>query len=283
MALSLRSGIRGSGVSGPPPDDAPATAVPVVDHGTLVCSTVFSSSHCRTGALVAPSFGAVLKQAREVREMSAGDTARAAGISAAYLSKLENDAVKKPSPPVLHQLSEALAVPYAELMRLSGYQVPGGHDQNAAEPGGAPLFADRTAACPAPAERGPGGPIRRAHAPERLSSAGRPRPERCRNCWCGALRRPHRRRAGGAAGVPRLVPRPPAIGAWRQRRQLTGARPRGHRGRGAAAPGLPYASVHDPDRVRREVERRDDRRTCLGPVPFPGPVRHARRAGANAG
>ena len=42
------------------------------------------------------SMGAALRQAREVRELSANDAARAAGISAAYLSKLENDAVKKP-------------------------------------------------------------------------------------------------------------------------------------------------------------------------------------------
>jgi transcriptional regulator with XRE-family HTH domain len=90
------------------------------------------------------SFGAVLKQAREVRELSAGDAARAAGISAAYLSKLENDAVKKPSPHVLHQLSEALALPYADLMRLSGYLVPGEHTRPAAETVGAALFADLT-------------------------------------------------------------------------------------------------------------------------------------------
>ncbi len=90
------------------------------------------------------SFGAVLKQAREVRELSAVDTARAAGISAAYLSKLENDAVKKPSPPVLHQLSEALAVPYAELMRLSGYRVPGESGAKTADSVSAALFADLT-------------------------------------------------------------------------------------------------------------------------------------------
>ena len=41
-----------------------------------------------------PSIGAVLKRAREVRALSAVDTARSAGISAAYLSKLENDTVK---------------------------------------------------------------------------------------------------------------------------------------------------------------------------------------------
>ena len=90
------------------------------------------------------SIGAVLRQAREVRMLSAVEAARAAGISAAYLSKLENDAVKRPSPNVLHRLSEALAVPYAELMRLSGYRVPG---EAAASPAGAvsaALFADLT-------------------------------------------------------------------------------------------------------------------------------------------
>jgi len=92
--------------------------------------------------MVAASFGAVLRQAREVRELSAIDAARAASISPAYLSKLENDAVKKPSPHVLHQLSEALAVPYAELMRLSGYRVPGSDEPAAGGTVGAALFAD---------------------------------------------------------------------------------------------------------------------------------------------
>jgi len=73
---------------------------------------------------VATTIGTVLRQAREVRELSGVDAARAAGISPAYLNRLENDAVKKPSPPVLHQLSEALGLPYADLMRLSGYRVP---------------------------------------------------------------------------------------------------------------------------------------------------------------
>jgi transcriptional regulator with XRE-family HTH domain len=93
---------------------------------------------------VAPSIGAVLRQAREVRELSAIDAARAAGISPAYLSKLENDAVKKPSPHVLHQLSEALAVPYAELMRLSGYRVPGATEEGTGSTVSAALFADLT-------------------------------------------------------------------------------------------------------------------------------------------
>ena len=94
--------------------------------------------------MLASSFGAVLRRAREVRELSAGDAARAAGISAAYLSKLENDAVKRPSPLVLHQLSEALTLPYAELMRLSGYRVPGEEQRSVGENVGAALFANLT-------------------------------------------------------------------------------------------------------------------------------------------
>ena len=90
------------------------------------------------------TFGAVLRRAREVRELSGIDAARAAGISAAYLSKLESDAVKRPSPNVLHQLSEALAVPYAELMRLSGYRVPGEPRGGAGDPVATALFADLT-------------------------------------------------------------------------------------------------------------------------------------------
>lgn len=91
-----------------------------------------------------PTLGAMLKRAREVRGLSAGDAARAAGISAAYLSKLENDAVKKPSPNVLDHLAEALTVPYSELMRLSGYRLPGVPDQTAANTLGAALFAELT-------------------------------------------------------------------------------------------------------------------------------------------
>jgi transcriptional regulator with XRE-family HTH domain len=90
------------------------------------------------------SFGTMLKQARRVRELSAVDASRAAGISPAYLSKLENDVVKRPSPHVLHQLSEALTVPYAELMRLSGYRVPGESSANTSDTVTAALFADLT-------------------------------------------------------------------------------------------------------------------------------------------
>lgn len=91
------------------------------------------------------SFGTVVRQAREVRDLSAVDAARAAGISPAYLSKLENDAVRKPSPHVLAQLSEALGLPYGELMRLCGYRVPGEPSIGAGGDAiGTALFADLT-------------------------------------------------------------------------------------------------------------------------------------------
>jgi HTH-type transcriptional regulator, competence development regulator len=90
------------------------------------------------------SIGAVLRLARGVRALTAVEAARAAGISAAYLSKLENDAVKKPSPPVLHRLSEVLSVPYAELMRLCGYQVPGAPGERPAVTVETALFTDLT-------------------------------------------------------------------------------------------------------------------------------------------
>ncbi len=93
---------------------------------------------------MALSLGVALRQAREVRELPAVEAARAAGISPAYLSRLENDAVKKPSPHILHQLSEALGLPYAELMRLSGYRVPGAPTASGGEAVGGALFANLT-------------------------------------------------------------------------------------------------------------------------------------------
>jgi transcriptional regulator with XRE-family HTH domain len=90
------------------------------------------------------SIGAVLRQAREVRGRSSIETARSARISPAYLSKLENDAVRRPSPAVLHRLSEVLGVPYAELMALVGYPLPGVDPSPDHARLGAALFGDLT-------------------------------------------------------------------------------------------------------------------------------------------
>ena len=94
--------------------------------------------------IMTTTIGGALKRAREVRALSSTETARGAGISPAYLSRLENDTVKRPSPDVLHRLSEVLGVPYAELMVLVGYRVPGVDE--AVDPGrlNASMFADLT-------------------------------------------------------------------------------------------------------------------------------------------
>jgi transcriptional regulator with XRE-family HTH domain len=88
-----------------------------------------------------PTLGAVLRQARELRGLTASETARGAGISQAYINKLENHEVKRPSPPVLQRLGEVLGLPYAQLMALVGYTVPGVDEPDGARLGAA-LFAD---------------------------------------------------------------------------------------------------------------------------------------------
>lgn len=82
--------------------------------------------------------GPRLRRARGERTLKA--VAEPAGISAAYLQKLERGDVKEPSPRVLHGLSEVLDVPYAELMELAGYAVPNG-DSGRARPGNVLSYA----------------------------------------------------------------------------------------------------------------------------------------------
>lgn len=44
-------------------------------------------------------------------------------VSNAYLSQIENDKIKQPSPNILHTLSELYGVKYERLMELAGYIV----------------------------------------------------------------------------------------------------------------------------------------------------------------
>lgn len=92
---------------------------------------------------MAASLGAVLRQAREVRGLTASETARGAAVSQAYITKLENDEVRRPSPLVLQRLGEVLGIPYGQLMTLVGYAVPGVEVPDDALLGAA-LFADLT-------------------------------------------------------------------------------------------------------------------------------------------
>lgn len=67
------------------------------------------------------TMGQVLKSARELRGLSLRRLEKLTGISNAYLSQLENDYVKEPSPHILHKLARVYEVPYRELLLLAGY------------------------------------------------------------------------------------------------------------------------------------------------------------------
>jgi HTH-type transcriptional regulator, competence development regulator len=67
------------------------------------------------------SLGQGLKTARELRNLSLREIEEATGISNAYLSQLENDKIKKPSPHFLHKLAALYGIGYELLMESAGY------------------------------------------------------------------------------------------------------------------------------------------------------------------
>jgi HTH-type transcriptional regulator, competence development regulator len=79
-----------------------------------------------------PDLGSQLQRVRKLRGLSLKAAAEPAGISAAYLQKLERGQVKSPSPNVLFRLGGVLDVPYSALMKAAGYVVPDGDKKRAA-------------------------------------------------------------------------------------------------------------------------------------------------------
>lgn len=71
------------------------------------------------------SLGEYLKAARENKEFSLRKVETLTSISNPYLSQIESDKIKQPSPIMLHKLSELYEVPYETVMMLAGYPVPG--------------------------------------------------------------------------------------------------------------------------------------------------------------
>ena len=68
--------------------------------------------------------GEFLRTAREVKGMTLRAVERETQISNAYLSQLESDKIRQPSPLKLHKLCELYGVSYSVLMGLAGYPVP---------------------------------------------------------------------------------------------------------------------------------------------------------------
>jgi transcriptional regulator with XRE-family HTH domain len=74
------------------------------------------------------TLGLYLKSAREEEGLTLRAVEAEVDISNAYLSQLEGDKIKRPSPTVLHELSKLYEVSYETLMELAGYPVPGASD-----------------------------------------------------------------------------------------------------------------------------------------------------------
>ena len=72
--------------------------------------------------------GEELRAVRKLKRLSRDAVARPAKISAAYLQKIEEGAVKNPSPRVLHRVAEVLTISYSNLMELAGYHMPGAEE-----------------------------------------------------------------------------------------------------------------------------------------------------------
>ena len=73
-----------------------------------------------------PTLGQYLQSIREDRGMTLRQVEEATKkeISNAYLSQIEQDKIKKPSPNILHTLAEIYGIEYANLMELAGYITP---------------------------------------------------------------------------------------------------------------------------------------------------------------
>ncbi|MCS7460114.1 helix-turn-helix transcriptional regulator [Paenibacillus doosanensis] len=62
-----------------------------------------------------------LRDMRKLKGFTIRELADRSGVSAAYISQLENGNRGVPSPDVLMKLSEGLNTPYSELMEIAGY------------------------------------------------------------------------------------------------------------------------------------------------------------------
>ena len=72
------------------------------------------------------TLGRYLASVREDRRLSLREVEKATRkvVSNAYLSQIENDRIKKPSPNILHSLAELYGVSYEDLMERAGFVSP---------------------------------------------------------------------------------------------------------------------------------------------------------------
>ncbi len=78
------------------------------------------------------TLGAYLSTLRADAGLSLREVETRTGVSNGYLSLLEHDRVKEPSPKSLYALAQCYGAEYLDLMRRAGYPVPPKADTSAA-------------------------------------------------------------------------------------------------------------------------------------------------------
>lgn len=67
------------------------------------------------------NFGKYLREIREFKGLTVNQLAIYSGVSSASISRIENRKRGTPKPTTIKKLSEALKVPYEEIMKAAGY------------------------------------------------------------------------------------------------------------------------------------------------------------------
>lgn len=80
------------------------------------------------------TLGRYLKKIRKERKLTLRVVEEKTGISNAYLSQVENGKIARPSPSVLHKLTECYDISYEHLMKLAGHPFPVGTESKRLEP-----------------------------------------------------------------------------------------------------------------------------------------------------
>ncbi|MGQ8870857.1 helix-turn-helix domain-containing protein [Paenibacillus sp. TSA_86.1] len=75
--------------------------------------------------MVEHAFGPYMKQLREQQGFSINQLAEAAGISNSQISRIENGVRGVPKPATIRKISDALGVPYSDMMKQAGYMETG--------------------------------------------------------------------------------------------------------------------------------------------------------------
>lgn len=90
------------------------------------------------------SLGQYLASIRKDRKLTLRQVEEATEkqVSNAYLSQIENDKIRQPSPNILHSLAELYAISFENLMELAGYIVASDARDDAARHGRAATFAE---------------------------------------------------------------------------------------------------------------------------------------------